>query len=113
MPATALTSTTLNRSAATAVSSGGSAVDQANGNSFVNTGDTLILVRTTGTATTPSISYAITADGATITARSLGATGATATTVYGPFPVATYGSNPTLSWSSGTGATVMVLEPTN
>lgn len=112
MAATPITSTVQSRNAPNNVAAGGSAADATNGNSFANDGDTLLVVRTTGTAVTPSVAYAVTLDGTAPAARSLGALGATATTILGPFPPETYGSTVTVTWSVATGVSFYVLQPT-
>ena len=111
--ATPVASTAVSRSAPVNVASGGASADASNGNTFANDGATLLVVRTTGTAVTPSVAYAQTLDGIQPSPRALTAAATTATTVYGPFPPAVYGTSVTVTWSVGTGVTFFALQPSN
>lgn len=118
MAATPLTSTTVNRTVSNGVdlTAAGTAVDAANGNVFTNSGDTLFRMKTSGTAITVTIKFAQQAiDGITLS----GTTGITVTMpatgdrLIGPFPVAVYGNQVTVTFSVSTGGTCYVYEPSN
>lgn len=93
---------------------GAEAVDNANGNDFVNTGNEVLIV-TNGsggglTATITSASGDRTY-GETITKDIGPANGDTG--IYGPFPVSVFGAQPVLAWSTGTSVTCAVVRLAN
>lgn len=71
MPATARTTTTLSRTALTALAaSPGTACDPANGDAYPNSDDSFLLANNTGaTNRTVNIAYVSTVDGQTVSAR--------------------------------------------
>jgi hypothetical protein len=113
MSATALTTVTSAAYGFGVADANFQAVDQANGNVFVNTGNTLFLLTRTGGAVNPTFS-AIPASKYTlgITGSKVPATPVAATKigVYGPFPTAIWGNAVTVSYDTGTSVTAAVVE---
>ncbi len=112
MPATPLTPVSLARTSASGydITVAMTAVDQANGMSFANDGRTLLRVKTAGTATTVGVTFPNTVDGQTVAARTY-VMPATGDRIFGPFPPETYGAVVTLTFTSGTAATVAAIQP--
>lgn len=82
----------------TVVTRAGLAVSETTGdttdhNSFINDGNTILVIRNSGStvARTTTIAFGKTVDGQTVTARTV-SVNAAATKYVGPFPVDTYGS---------------------
>lgn len=116
MPATQLTSVNVNRVVANGVdlAAAMTAADGANGNSFANSGDTLLRVKNaSGAPITVTIAYASPVDGQTVPSRTYSIPATTGDRLLGPFPVALFGSNPTATVSAATSVTLAALEPSN
>ena len=113
MPATALTKVTAAAYAHGVADSGFQAVDAVNDNTFVNTGNTVLLLTRTGGGVAPTFK-SIAASKYTI---GIAATRVPATPVaagkigfYGPFPTAIYGTTVTVGYDTGTDVTAAVVE---
>lgn len=114
MPATQLTSVVVNRLVANGVdlTAALTAVDAANGNSFANSGDTLLRVKNgSGAPVTVTIAYPSPVDGQTVPSRTYSIPATTGDRLLGPFPPALFGTNPTATFSSGTTVTAAAYEP--
>ena len=114
MPVTALTKVTAVAYGKGIKDAGFQAVDQSNDNNFVNTGKTLLLVTRTGGAVTATIkaiaASKFTLDGAATT-KALDAPIADGKIgVFGPFPVAIYGTSVQVGYDTGTSVTAAVVE---
>lgn len=114
MPATALTKVTASKFGDGVADAGFQAVDNGNGNNFVNTGRTILLVtRSGGTVNvtftsvgpnkhTLNDTLTQTPAGGAVTAGKIG--------VFGPFPTAIYGGTVTIGYDTGTNVTAAVVE---
>ena len=116
MPATALTKIAVNRTVANGVdlTAALTAADGVNGNTFDNSGDTLLRVKNgSGASITVSVAFAAVVDGSqTVPARQYTVPATTGDKLLGPFPVSLFGSNPTVTFSAATTVTVAAYEPT-
>jgi hypothetical protein len=116
MPATALTSVVVNRTVANGVdlTAALTAADGTNGNTFANSGDTLLRVKNaSGSPVTVTVAFAAAVDGQTVAARTYSIPATTGDRLLGPFPPALFGTSPTVTFSSGTSVTVAAFEPSN
>ena len=113
MPATALTKVTALGFGRGVVNAVFQAVDQPNGNSFVNTGRTIFLLTRTATGGVAP-TFALTASKYTandaITKTPATPVALNTTGVYGPFPTAIYGSAVTVNFDTGASVTAAVVE---
>ncbi|KKN71039.1 hypothetical protein LCGC14_0424560 [marine sediment metagenome] len=113
MPPTSLTKVTASSFADGVADVGYEAADQPNGNDFVNTGKTILLVdNASGGNVTPT--FAVGASKFTvndaITKTPNTPVAAAKVGFYGPFPTAIYGSTVTVNYDVGASITVAVVE---
>jgi hypothetical protein len=113
MPATSLTKVTATNFGDGVADVGFEAVDQPNGNDFVNTGKTVMIVENASggnvnaTFTVGASKYTV---NDAITKTPNGPVAAADVGLYGPFPTAIYGSTVTVNWDVGASISVAVVE---
>lgn len=109
MPRTTLSSQSINRTGLTPTFS---AVDQVNGNEFLNVDErTYLHVKTTSNSTVLTIPTPITIDGLTVSDLAI-SIGTSSERIIGPFPLQYYNQTDGkvyLDWSVGTGVTAAVI----
>jgi predicted RNase H-like nuclease (RuvC/YqgF family) len=75
-------------------STAGTAADTTNNNTFLNDGHVVLIVKNTGASTyTVTANLATTVDGQAVTGKQI-SVAASAEVIFGPFPIAYYGTNP-------------------
>jgi hypothetical protein len=114
MPATPLTPVSFSRTTANGLDLTGAldAVDGTNGNSFANDGRTLLRVKNAaGAPITVSVAFSGLVDGQTVPPRTYSIPATTGDRLLGPFPTDRFGTNVTVTYSSGTSVTARVLQP--
>ena len=112
MARTALSKVTASSYGDGVADAGFEAVDQPNGNSFVNTGKTILIVTRSGGAVTPTFALSASKytanDAITKTPNTPIADGNYG--IYGPFPTAIYGATVNVDYDTGTSVTAAVIE---
>ncbi len=113
MPATSLSKVISSSFGDGVADAGMEAVDQPNGNDFVNTGNTILLVENASggnvAPTFPLGATKYTANDA-ITKTPNGPVAAADVGFYGPFPTEIYGSTVTVNWDVGGSISAAVIE---